>query len=383
MNRKKKKPKSGLFNKAVLFINAIAVLGLLLSYLASVTDPNGAFWPVAFAGLAYPLVLLINGLFIIFWLFRRPVFSLISLVAILGGWKFLTGYVGFRESTAIEVPKSSANFIRVMTYNVHNFKKFTGENDPFTRDQILNIIRKEQPDVICFQEYFTRHKSEYDFTRLIAETLKTDEYFFRPSRDNGYEGIGMAIFSKYPITGEGEINFKDSKGNGVIYADIKQGQTPFRVYNVHLQSINFKPEDYEYLKEITEHPKGVTENIDGDVRSSRRIGSRLKYAFKERSNQVKKVRKHFSKCLTPYVVAGDFNDTPVSYSVNYMTEGHLNGFREKGSGFGITYNGDFPNFQIDYILASDDFNVKNYRIVKKKLSDHYAVRTDLELKKRN
>ena len=62
-----------------------------------------------------------------------------------------------------------------------------------------------------------------------------------------------------------------------------------------------------------------------------------------------------------------------------MSEGLKNTFREKGSGFGITYNGDFPNFQIDYILVSQPFTVKSYRIIDKKLSDHYAVRSDLEL----
>jgi endonuclease/exonuclease/phosphatase family metal-dependent hydrolase len=51
-----------------------------------------------------------------------------------------------------------------------------------------------------------------------------------------------------------------------------------------------------------------------------------------------------------------------------------------GSGFGVTYNGAFPNFQIDYIFTSPEFTVKNYLIINKKLSDHYPVRTDLELK---
>lgn len=369
---RKKKRKSSVFNKAILFFNAVAVFCLLLSYLAPFTDP-GKFWPLAFMGLAYPFLLLINILFIIFWLLRRPVFSLVSLVTVLAGWNLITSYVGFRESAAIEVPKSSENFVRVMTYNVHNFKQFTEDNDRFTKDQILNIIRKEQPDVICFQEYFSRSKGEYNFTKLIAEILETESYFFRPSRDNGYEAVGMAIFSKYPIKEKGEINFKDSKGNGVIFTDIERNKTVFRVYNVHLQSINFKPEDYEYLKD-------VTEDIDPDVQSSRQIGSRLKYAFIERGKQVKKVKKHIAKCTTPYVIAGDFNDTPASYSVNFLSTGMLNSFHEKGSGFGVTYNGDFPNFQIDYIMASKDFEVKNYRIVNKKLSDHYAVRSDLQLK---
>jgi endonuclease/exonuclease/phosphatase family metal-dependent hydrolase len=62
-----------------------------------------------------------------------------------------------------------------------------------------------------------------------------------------------------------------------------------------------------------------------------------------------------------------------------MSEGLHNSFRKKGSGLGITYNGDFPNFQIDYILASPEFEIRNYLITDKKLSDHYPVRSDVEL----
>ena len=52
---------------------------------------------------------------------------------------------------------------------------------------------------------------------------------------------------------------------------------------------------------------------------------------------------------------------------------------EKGSGFGKTYNGAFPNFQIDYIATTKDFDVINYHISKDKLSDHFPVRSDLRL----
>jgi len=113
--------------------------------------------------------------------------------------------------------------------------------------------------------------------------------------------------------------------------------------------------------------------------SSRRIGGRLKRAFIKRSKQVALVKKHTSTCTTPYLLAGDFNDTPVSYTVNQMANGLVNTFKEKGSGLGVTYNGNFPNFQIDYILATPNFGVRNYRIIDKKLSDHFAVRADLEL----
>jgi endonuclease/exonuclease/phosphatase family metal-dependent hydrolase len=369
--RRRKRSKFSFFSKTILLVNIVAAALLLLSYTASFIDPQ-TFWPVAFFGLAYPLFLLLNLLFIAYWLLRSPRYALISLLCILIGFKFLTGYIGFREKTAIAVPKSSQNFIRVMTYNVHSFKQFGDKNDQFTKDQILDIIRNEQPDVLCIQEFFSRKTGEYNFRKLVTEVMESKDYYFVPSLKNEYEAYGMAIFTKLPVLDKGNIPFKNVTGNEALYVDLEFKGRPFRVYNVHFQSISFREEDYRYLKK-------VTKEIDTDVQSSRRIGSRLKQAFLKRSKQVKLVKEHAEQCKTPYLVAGDFNDTPVSYAVNTMSEGLTNGFRKKGSGFGITYNGAFPNFQIDYILASEGFDVKNYQIIDKKLSDHYAVRTDLEL----
>jgi len=369
----RKRPRIHLFSKFVLIANIFAVISLLLSYMASYTDP-ATFWITPFFGLAYPAILIINVLFIIYWLIRWPKFALISGIAILAGWSVIQNYIGFRENTAIMVPKSSESFIRIMTYNVHNFKQFGDKNDKFTKDQILNVIRNEQPDVICFQEFFSRKKGEYNFRKHIQEILNTEHYYFKPSTDNGYEAIGIAIFSKFPIVNHGNIQFaKKMNWNEAIWTDLKKGDKTFRVYNVHFQSISFQPEDYEYLQK-------VRKEINTDVESSKKIGGRLKRAFIKRGNQVKIVKSHADSCTIPYIVAGDFNDTPISYTVKTISSGMNNSFHEKGSGFGVTYNGAFPNFQIDYIFSSPEFSVKNYLIIDKKLSDHFPVRTDLELK---
>lgn len=362
----------GLLSKFLLFLNTLAVFFLLLSYLAPYINPS-SFWPIAFMGLAYPFILLFNVLLAVFWLFRKPVFALPSLGAVLLGWNILISFIGFRESRAIEVPKSSPDFVRIMTYNVHSFKKFGAQNEETIRDQMLTIIRNEQPDVICFQEFFTRKRGKYNFKKLIKEILHTEHYYFEPTTDNGFEAIGLAIFSKFPIVKKGNIRFDDKKrGNEAIYADVLFHDKKFRVYNAHLQSIKFQPEDYEYLHQ-------VQAELPTNISSSRRIGGRLKRAFIKRSKQVALVKAHTQTCKTPYLLAGDFNDTPVSYTVHQLSEGLVNTFKEKGSGLGITYNGDFPNFQIDYILSTPNFAVKNYRIINKKLSDHFAVRADLEL----
>ena len=120
--------------------------------------------------------------------------------------------------------------------------------------------------------------------------------------------------------------------------------------------------------------------MDPKVSASKRIIRMLKYAFKKRSEQVDVMKAHTRACQTPYVIAGDFNDTPASYAVWKMTDSLNNAFIKKGQGFGKTYNGKFPNFQIDYIATTKDIEVVNYQIIEAKLSDHFPVRSDLRLK---
>jgi endonuclease/exonuclease/phosphatase family metal-dependent hydrolase len=158
-----------------------------------------------------------------------------------------------------------------------------------------------------------------------------------------------------------------------LYVDVKKGKKTFRLYSVHLQSIRFEAEDYRYLS-------GLSHQGKTDINSTKRLGSKLKMAFIKRSKQVYKIKADAAACPYPYIISGDFNDTPTSFAVNQMSKGLKNAFCEKGSGFGRTYNGDFPNYQIDYIMASPQFDVLDYHITEKKLSDHYPVCSDLVLK---
>src|SRR5690606_30167937 len=130
-------------------------------------------------------------------------------------------------------------------------------------------------------------------------------------------------------------------------------------------------EDYDFINR-------PSKTIEKDAAATRRIGARLKQAFTARSAQAEALGAHSRSCGMPYLIAGDFNDTPLSYAVNRVSSGLLNAFREKGHGWGVTYNGDFPNFQIDYIFATKDFKIRNYQIIKAKLSDHYPVWADIQ-----
>jgi endonuclease/exonuclease/phosphatase family metal-dependent hydrolase len=360
-------------DRILLWINYLLCIALLVSYLAPLVSPQKA-WIIQFFGLAYPFLLIINLLMILYWLLRqRWHYALFSVVCIAVGWNALSGTIGFHPKTKDPIVKDG-KVIRMMTYNVHNFKRYGSNNDISTKQQILQIIKDEEPDVIGIQEFYMRSKSIYNMRDSILAILGSDYYFFEPIFSNANDSIGIAIFSKYHIISHGILPISSKKSeNACIYVDLEKGDQKFRAYSVHLQSIRFDPEDYKYISQVAGQGKP-------DVHSTERIWNKLKIAFLKRTLQVEKVKEHAATCPYAYIIAGDFNDTPVSYAVHEMNKGLKSAFRERGSGLGRTYNGSFPNYQIDYIMVSNQFDVLNYTVIEKKLSDHYAVRSDLLLK---
>lgn len=362
----------GFFGKLLLGLNIILSAAMLLSYLAPVTNPTN-HWVFAFFGLAYPILLLLSLIFIVYWVLTKSLWFLLPVIVIAMGWGVLKKNIGLRASCKPGITKDS-NAIRIMTYNVHSFKRYGSANDISTKNEILDIVNHEQPDIIGFQEFYTRKKGPYDLVDSLKKILNTNQLYAEYFEGNYLEEAGMAIFSKYPIISHRMITLSDDKtsGNQCLVVEVKKGNTLFRFYSVHLQSIRFESEDYTYLKGVSQ---GKT-----DLHSTKRLGSKLKNAFIKRSAQVLKIKADAAQCPYPYIISGDFNDTPSSFAVNEMSKGLKNAFCEKGSGFGKTYNGDFPNFQIDYIMTSSAFNVLTYDIIEKRLSDHYPVISDVVLK---
>lgn len=343
---------------------------LLLSQFAGIFDPR-PFWIVAFIGLAYPFILVGNVIFAFFLALDKNIYICIPLIVIaLGVWEFRSIY-SFSSANEISIGKVPSD-IRVLSYNVHSFKRYGEEHEFNTRTKILDIIRLQNPDIVCFQEFYTRKRGSFAMMDSVQRILATKYSFFYPKIENSYEAMGLAIISKYPIVDKGNIDFMKKNLNGCIWVDIKKGDKVIRVYNLHLASIGFKKQDYSYLN-------GLDMEGESTSSSSKRILKRIKRAFQRRSRQVHLVDKYINECSHPYILAGDFNDTPNSFAVSRLSSGLNNSFVQKGSGLGGTYYGFLLDLQIDYILSTKHFWTRNYVVINQKLSDHYAIRSDLAL----
>lgn len=358
----------GYFSKTVFICNMVAVCFLLLSYAASFINPKTA-WFLPFFGLGYLPILIVNIGFVLYWLVRRPTYIFYTLVPILFGWNLLTQHIGFRPKQK-DISKKE-DVIRVMSFNAHLFSEVKETSSNTIRDEVVSLIKNTDPDILCMQEFFTKIKGTKQMSDRILTESGLQDYFFEPATKSEHEGYGQVIFSKYPIIHSGTITKNEYGINRIIFADIVKGPDTIRVYNVHLRSFGLQTEDKEFIQNPSNTPH--------EEQATTRVGRKLKYAFERRSQQAEALRNHIEATHYPIIIMGDFNDTPMSYSVNLIGKGMKNTFQEKGQGWGITHYEMLPIFQIDYIFCSPRFQVQNYQIIKQELSDHYPIFADIRL----
>ncbi|HEY2580793.1 MAG TPA: endonuclease/exonuclease/phosphatase family protein [Mucilaginibacter sp.] len=258
-----------------------------------------------------------------------------------------------------------------MTYNVHNFNGTDKPGHLPAHKKILKLINSYQPDIIGFQEFNSKNVI-FRICDSLKRTMRTNQFYFEPFMKTKWDSTGLALFSKYPITNHGIIRLSNNRdGNQVIYIDVKCKSQIIRVYTFHLQSLKLNEDDLDlssFLRRSISKPHTVKE-----------LFHKLKMGFTLREQQVDIIRQDAAKCPYPYIFMGDFNDTPGSYAFNQMATGMKNAFREKGTGIGKTFNGGFASSQIDYILLSQQFSVLDYQIIRKEISDHYPVLSDVML----
>jgi endonuclease/exonuclease/phosphatase family metal-dependent hydrolase len=362
-----------LLKRIITILNIIAAFLLLLSYLAPLVDPSKFFLPALF-GLIYPYLLVLNILFVIFWVIQLKWELLISLVVILTGWNHMTSLLPlnlYRVTIPGNIPGSQ--IFKVLSYNVRGFDMYQWTRDPETRNQIFSFVARQEPDIVCFQEYYTtsrRGATHEDIIRQL-QFLPYNEVYYATDPANR-KGLGIATFSRYPIIKRSRIPL-NTTGNAAMYTDILFRSDTIRVFNIHLQSIRFRDEDYAFMDTVR------LKYSDEQMRELRNIGSQLKIAFSLRARQADMISSYIKDSPHPVTVMGDFNDTPQSFAYRKIKKGMNDAFSRAGHGFGNTYAGELPSFRIDYILYSEPFRAYQFERFKNDYSDHFPITTWLYL----
>jgi endonuclease/exonuclease/phosphatase family metal-dependent hydrolase len=346
--------------KILLAVNVLFAVTLLLSYLAVHISP-GDFALPAFFGLAYPYLLLINIILVIIWAMLLKFEALISVVVIAIGLTHFSNYIKL-----IKPARDKANTFKVLSYNVRLFNYFENKNGANSDKKIFEFLKSQKPDIICLQEFFA--VGNPSLKEAAIKTALGGKYYSHMkvlgSGKNKFYGI--ITLSRYPIIRKGEIIHPASSSLS-IYTDLLIGKDTFRIYNNHLQSFRLKRMERSFIEEMTSSDDKET------MKEVKSLSVSLKKGFVRRSLQAQQVKDHINRSPYHVIVAGDFNDTPVSYSYRRIRKGLKDSFVNSGYGAGFTYKGNYPPNRIDYILYDNALLNPYFEIIKIRYSDHYPI----------
>ena len=240
--------------------------------------------------------------------------------------------------------------ISILTFNSHGSRGLHWSRNPKFSNKIVNFIRLQDSDIVAFQEFKKSDSKKYSqYPYKFVNYARLNE-----------KRVTQAILSKYPIVNQGSLKFPETLNN-TIFADIVIHNDTIRVYNVHLQSFNFR------LGSIKrEEPK--------------RLLGRLNESFKKQREQALLIKRHTTANSYKTIICGDFNNTQFSSVYNTIKGSMGDSFQERGSGMGSTYDFKFLPFRIDFILMDESMEIMSHKNFKVRLSDHEPIMASFRLK---
>ena len=349
-----------IINNIFLIFNTVAACGLALASLSVLISPEH-IWFMPFAGLAFPVLWVLNFFFFLWYLLKRRKKCLLSgfvllLSAGLAG-RFFS--ISGKEYTAPEGPSDDCF---ILSYNVRGMNLADKSGVPKEEGVLFDFVIQQNPSVLCFQE----------FPKKTAQTSIKNQLSGFKNTHIGKKGLFTATI--HPIAGIGEIIFPKTR-NSCIYTDIILNGDTVRVYNCHLESNKILPEEYYIFDEI---------NLNYDeeqLRDLKSIVRKVKNSSIVRANQVDSVARHINTSPYPVILCGDFNDTPVSFTYQNIKKNLNDAFISSGRGFSISYKRRLLFLRIDYILYDPHmWKAEAYSCPRIYLSDHFPVMTQLSKK---
>jgi len=245
---------------------------------------------------------------------------------------------------------SSEDSFTLLSFNAKLFRR-PGSYREFSMEMI-DWTANDPADIKVIPEHSTDNRWErLDVNGKIRRHGYNAFSVSAPVKNNDYHH-GSAIFSKFPTVGTG-IVFTDSASISMaIFEDLVIKKDTIRIYSVHLASMQLHSIDF-----------------------SRQTFRKLINGAMKRSAQLDKLIANIEGCSYPFIISGDFNETPYSYNYWRVRRYARDSFVDEGHGLGLSYSTEFPLARIDYLFVSDGIVVEDFSIEgKMRLSDHFPVR---------
>ena len=282
----------------------------------------------------------------------QAAFPLIVLVATWPSFSLVFS-MGLNASPHAELDASSFG---VMTFNVRRLDEYNWLEGDQTRTDLANWLSGRDEEVWCFQEFPSQGKS---VLREFGMSWR------QPNRRllQWSDGSGPALATVFPVKAWSTWMFPDGAGRGrVLQADVETPAGVVRFFNVHLQSLYFSREDYAAVEDGPSREEGL------------RLLGRVTQASAARAHQAQELRRRMEESPYPVILAGDLNDSPMSYTCGHLRKGRVRDTFGAGDiGLGATHIGTVPGLRIDGILADTTLTVHVHQTHDVTLSDHRPV----------
>lgn len=334
------------FDKFLFLLNVLFAVALLFSYLLPYIPPK-TFALLSVLSLGVPMLILLNVVFVIYWLvkLKRQVF--LSVFVLLLGLNHLTSV--FEISGTDEYEEGTAA-LNVLSYNVRQFNQFRWSDDLEIPEKISAFIEEQNPDILAMQEYYM---GELDIA------LRFPHKYIHQKEESAE--FGLAIFSEHPIINSGSLDFPTTSNNNAVFADIVVEGDTLRVINTHLQSYTVKPN---------------MGSLELEREESKRVFLGMGQTFVTQQDQIEMILELIEE--TPYekvIILGDFNNTAYSYIYRETrSRGFNDAYKEAGNGFGRTFDFDYFPLRIDYIFVHESMEVVSFETIEVHYSDHFPIK---------
>ncbi|MDC1327248.1 endonuclease/exonuclease/phosphatase family protein [Ulvibacter sp.] len=340
--------KTTILGRFTFWMNGVAAFFLIVSFVLPYLPPKH-FPTVSLLSLIVSPLIFLNIIFALYWILLGKLKLLLSSGVLIMAYFFFNSFLQFSSEGNAEQYDAT---LKVMSYNVRLFNAYEKNSSVNVSETLQDIIESKKPDVICIQEYYRDESigfSAYPYQYIYFNKKKNSKGVLQEHI------LGHAILSKYPIVNKGAFDFRGTFNNS-LYVDVVKSQDTIRIYNFHLESLGVQAK-VSYLQ----------------VADTKRLLGRMSNSFKEQQVQVEEVLAH--KALSPYPVLfiGDFNNTPFSYIYREIQKDMKDSYLERGNGLGTTYLFDSYPMRIDYIFASEAFDVLNFETIRQTFSDHYPI----------
>ena len=276
--------------------------------------------------------------------------------------KYTDHWISFRPG----VPEKAIE-LKILTWNVQRLGAFSeNQNSANNLKQLSRVLNSSKTDIAVIQEISKRQTDQLSsYLNLHTENLQWTSYFY-----GSKGGLAILLLNNNDWSMSTKVATDLPPSWKCVYSEIKHrtGQK-INVLGVHIAPP--KVTDNQVIQAIQKGFSGIKTILKRYVRQA-----------EVQTQQIDRLNNLVSKFNDPTIIAGAFNST-CQLPIHRELRGNLNDtWLERGIGIGATryWAGILP-FRIDYIYASDNFEIITTNIGKARFSDHNPVISNLFIKK--